>query len=251
MKASAFNAALMLHGTKGDRNSQYEMTHVLESADDALTRQKMKEQFAAQTNGSLGDYLGKQKWDSAHGKDQALDLVSEKRDVATNNLAAMSPDKRADLEDKAVGWADKILDVAARVDCQRHGAIAADTGDCQQEIQRAAQGDGQESRKQLRGDHGASRCGPGVRLGEFRGNAGSGAADRPGLHHRQVLGRSRRFDSGHGDRSCRRRHGRSKPLPVLGAVVLDLAIDPDQFNVAAWIDGIVGMHGEIGIFADL
>jgi hypothetical protein len=131
MKASAFNAALMVHGKKGDRNSQYAMMHVLEGADDALTRKKMKEQFAAQTNGSLTDYLGKQKWDSAHGKDQALDLVSDKRDLATNNFASMSPDKRADLEDKAAGWADKILNVTRgsdRDDSENADKIAAILG---------------------------------------------------------------------------------------------------------------------------
>ncbi|MFN0246943.1 MAG: hypothetical protein ACKV2T_08535 [Kofleriaceae bacterium] len=111
LNASVFNAALMVHGKNGDRNSQYAMMHVLESADDALTRKKMKEQFAAHTNGSLTDFLGKHTWDSAHGKEQALDLVSDKRDAATDKLAAMSPDKRADLEDKAAGWADKILNV--------------------------------------------------------------------------------------------------------------------------------------------
>ncbi len=131
MKASAFNAALMVHGTKGDRNSQYEMMHVLEGADDALTRKKMKEQFAAQGNGSLTDYLGKQKWDSAHGKTQALDLVSDKRDATTDKLAAMSPDKRADLEDKAAGWADKILNVTRgsdRDDSENADKIAAILG---------------------------------------------------------------------------------------------------------------------------
>jgi hypothetical protein len=116
LNASVFNAALMVHGKSGDRDSQYAMMHVLESADDALTRRKMKEQFAAQTNGSLTDFLGNQKWDSAHGKDQALDLVSDKRDAATDKLAAMSPDKRADLEDKAAGWADKILNVTRGTD---------------------------------------------------------------------------------------------------------------------------------------
>ena len=131
MKASAFNAALMVHGKKGDRNSQYEMLQVLESADDTLTRTKMKEQFAAQTNGSLTDYLGKQKWESAHGKDEALDLMSDKRDITTSNLAAMSPDKRADLEDKAAGWADKILNVTRgsdRDDSENADKIAAILG---------------------------------------------------------------------------------------------------------------------------
>ena len=136
MKASAFNAALMVHAKNGDRNSKYEMMHVLESADDALTRKKMKEQFAAQNTGSLTDFIGKQKWDGAHGKDQALDLMSEKRDVATNNLAAMSPDKRADLEDKAAGWADKILNVTRgsdRDDSENADKIAAILGPCSPE----------------------------------------------------------------------------------------------------------------------
>ncbi len=131
MKASAFNAALMVHAKKGDRNSQYEMMHVLEGADDALTRKKMKEQFAAQNDGSLTDFLGKTKWQSKHGKDQALDLMSDRRDVTTNNLAAMSPDKRADLEDKAAGWADKVLNVTRgsdRDDSENADKIAAILG---------------------------------------------------------------------------------------------------------------------------
>ena len=131
MKASAFNAALQVHAKNGDRASQFEMMHVLESADDALTRRKMKEQFAAQNHGSLTDFLGNTTWDNARSKDEALELVSARRDETTNKLAAMSPEKREALEEQAAGWADKILNATRgsdRDDSENADRVAAILG---------------------------------------------------------------------------------------------------------------------------
>ncbi|MGE3762479.1 MAG: hypothetical protein AB7L94_09510 [Kofleriaceae bacterium] len=43
-------------------------------------------------------------------------MISDKRDLATDKLAAMDPKARAELEDKAATWADQVMDVTQSAD---------------------------------------------------------------------------------------------------------------------------------------
>jgi hypothetical protein len=123
-EAVARGKAGMLHirlqhvlNATNDRTGRYHIFHILEEADDPLTRKYLKEQFA-KTNGgqSLESFLLNAKWSGAGDHTHAVDLLSEKRDQASAKLAAMSPAQREALEDKAAVWANKLLGVTRAPD---------------------------------------------------------------------------------------------------------------------------------------
>lgn len=112
LNAASLNLELTTLRYSKDRDAKYKLQDILERADDSATRKKLREFHAASHGGeSLDDMITSQEGLDDNARKHAHSLVSEKRDAATDKLAAMDPKARAELEDKAAVWADKLFKV--------------------------------------------------------------------------------------------------------------------------------------------
>ena len=115
-----------------DRDAKHKLQDILERAGDSATRKKLRELHAASNGGeTLDEMIASHEGLDDHARKHASSLVSDKRDAATDKLAAMDPKTRADLEDKAATWADQVMDItqgADRDDSEHADKIASILG---------------------------------------------------------------------------------------------------------------------------
>ena len=112
MQATAHAAALIAtRGTTGDAHARWQFLNTLDRVADPAMRHKMMAKFAVQTGTSLQDFITTTDWHSRRDQEQALDLISPKRDAAEHEMQAMSPAARKKLTADASGWSQQVLDV--------------------------------------------------------------------------------------------------------------------------------------------
>ncbi len=113
--AHAIAEAAVLHVSMDktdDRDGRFNVINTIERVDDPETRHLMMAQYKTMSGGkSLETSLSTAKWHSERDKEQALDLISTKRDQAHATLVSLPPDKRKKVEDAAEKDAAKILAV--------------------------------------------------------------------------------------------------------------------------------------------
>jgi hypothetical protein len=116
--AHAIAEAAILAVTKkkaGDRDGRFMFLNSLDRVDDPDTRHKMMDHYKSITGEKLDTTIQNADWHSGRDKQQALDLISTKRDEAHHTLASLAPAERKQLDADAEKWAAKILDVT-RID---------------------------------------------------------------------------------------------------------------------------------------
>lgn len=92
----------------------YAFLNALETARDPEVRAAMSAKFEAMTKEKLDHFVDHADWYGKRDKDQAKDLISEKRDQTDGKLAALSPEARKELNKKADAWAQQILSVTRK-----------------------------------------------------------------------------------------------------------------------------------------
>jgi hypothetical protein len=108
----ADTAARELAAAKDDTNhvtARWKFLNTLDRVDDPFTRQRMKTHFLRLTGQRLEDFIEHADWHGKRDKEQAEALISEKRGNVEQELAAMDPKKRKELELKALDWAGEII----------------------------------------------------------------------------------------------------------------------------------------------
>jgi hypothetical protein len=71
----------------------------------------MLAKFEAMTHEKLEDFIAKADWHGKRDGQQALDMISEKRDAADRSLEQMTPAARAAMAAQANSWAEQVLAV--------------------------------------------------------------------------------------------------------------------------------------------
>lgn len=98
MKATAHAAALMLaRPTTKDRGDRWQFLNTLDRIDDPALRAKTLEKFQAQTGMPLRTFIRSTAWHSDRDEEQALELISPRRDTAERDLQAMDAAARKKL----------------------------------------------------------------------------------------------------------------------------------------------------------
>jgi hypothetical protein len=108
----AETAARELVAAKDDTDhvtARWKFLNTLDRVDDPFTRQRMKTHFLRFTGQRLEEFIEHADWHGKRDKEQAEALISEKRGNVEQELAAMDPKKRKELEIKAIDWAGQII----------------------------------------------------------------------------------------------------------------------------------------------
>lgn len=117
MRAAAETAVLVtsMHQT-GDRDGRWRFLNTLDRVDDPAVRAKMKAQFAAQTGKSLDDFVATTTWHSPRDREQAAELIGDRRGDTERSIATKSPHEQKKLRVQSIKWAEQVLAVTRKDD---------------------------------------------------------------------------------------------------------------------------------------